>query len=166
MPQLGEIKYGREIGKKGFQQKFIWAACIICGKERWTPYRVATKKPARLHCPQCVNKFLHPIGSKHWHWKGGRRTKEGYILIWVAPDSPFAAMRTKEGYIYEHRLVMAQYLGRCLQRGEEPHHLNTKRDDNRIENLILTIKGNHPRGYTEGYRQGFKDGLEQGKRCD
>ncbi len=29
---LGELKRGKEIGKVG---KFIWLACVDCGKERW-----------------------------------------------------------------------------------------------------------------------------------
>lgn len=37
MPQLGEIRRARELGKpqasKG--KKYMWAACIDCGKERW-----------------------------------------------------------------------------------------------------------------------------------
>ncbi len=45
--------------------------------------------------------------------------------------------KTAEGWRFEHRLVLAQALGRPLLRHENPHHINGVRDDNRPENLEL-----------------------------
>jgi hypothetical protein len=48
---------------------------------------------------------------------------------------------TKKGRIYEHVYVMAQHLERPISKGENIHHKNGVRNDNRIENLELWTTG-------------------------
>jgi len=56
MPELGEIKKGREIGKNAPWQNYIWHACIDCGKERWVQFRGG--KPASERCFTCgINNY-------------------------------------------------------------------------------------------------------------
>ena len=74
-------------------------------------------------------------GEDHPGWKGGRKNQRGYILVWIPAGHPMAEMRSKAGYILEHRLVMAERLGRVLAPEEIVHHKNGIKDDNRIENL-------------------------------
>ena len=73
-------------------------------------------------------------GKKHPNWKGGKIFNNGYVIIFN-PQHPFPNIGGK--YVYEHRLIMEQKLGRYLTRQERIHHLNGIRIDNRIENLVL-----------------------------
>lgn len=50
MQRVGEIRYGREIGKTPYH-KYIWHACEGCGKLRWV--RIKIGLPKSVLCQSC-----------------------------------------------------------------------------------------------------------------
>jgi HNH endonuclease len=80
-------------------------------------------------------------GAANGHWHGGRtRHKKGYVMV-RTPGHPRA---TTGNYVFEHVLVMEEVLGRYLLPGENVHHRNGVRDDNRPENLELWTRPQPP----------------------
>lgn len=135
MPEIGEIKKGREIGRGGSQayQNFIRVACEICGTERWTASRKGKSLFKRCYvCTRKTGKLTRRSDSR------------GYIDILLTPDDDFFhSMANKDGRVAEHRLVMAKHLGRCLQPWEIVHHKDHIRDNNELENLQLISEMGH-----------------------
>lgn len=92
------------------------------------------------HCQQCAPRLAHTLrerGQPTFH------KPSGYWLVKVPEGDPMASMRNGQGYVREHRLVMADYIGRPLTEAEHVHHENHDRGDNRIENLSLMAKADH-----------------------
>ena len=100
--------------------------------------------------PSEQRRFIHghharvQTGALHSQWNGGRYVNHrGHVMRRVPPDHPYAAMRRSDGYVPEHRLVMAEHLGRPLRREEVVHHKlpceggSGDRTDNRLSNLTL-----------------------------
>lgn len=138
--QLGEIKYGREIGKKVTSHAFIWHACEGCGKQRWV--MLVKGLPRNTICLSCACRInmTGRKGNRANGWNGGQyRSIEDYILI-LKPEHPKA---WRSGYIKRARLVLEEKLGRYLLNGCEPHHINGVRDDDRPENLMELYHNEH-----------------------
>jgi hypothetical protein len=92
-----------------------------------------------------VARDYHMRGAQHPSWRGGVIVVHGYHAVKVQSDDPMACMRIHNGYVLEHRLVMARALGRPLTRDETVHHVNGDKVDNRLENLQLR-QGKHGKG--------------------
>lgn len=113
-----------------------------CGKECTSQLRSRTIKQ------RMDEGILRPFpwtGQGHLHpsWKGGRiKDSHGYILL-HKPDHP---MSDKNGWLREHRFVMAEHIGRMLEPFENVHHRNGVKDDNRIENLEIVTHA-RPNGW-------------------
>ena len=91
------------------------------------------------------------IGENKHIIRGRKRTNKGYVTCYVL-DHPNTA---KNGYIFEHRLVLEQKLGRYLVGNEISHHKNGIKDDNSPDNLELKLHGIHTREHHTGMVRSF-----------
>lgn len=91
--------------------------------------------------------LLQPLLGKEKRWRQqgpSDRTylekRTGYIKRYY-PSHPRAMC---DGYVYEHWLMAERKLKRPLKKGEQVHHINCIRDDNRIENLeVFSSRSDH-----------------------
>lgn len=67
---------------------------------------------------------------------------DGYVMV-LAPDHPMAQPST--GWVFEHRMVISDIIGRPLKPSEEVHHRSGLRDVNTPDQLVLMSKS-HPAG--------------------
>lgn len=90
-------------------------------------------------------------GAKNSSWKSDKKiTSYGYVKIRVL-DHPF---RDADDMVFEHRLIAEKYLlndensieingKKYLKPEYEVHHINKKRTDNRLENLLVLTRKEH-----------------------
>ncbi len=111
----------------------MWLCRCVCGVER----AVVGQDLRAGHSNSCG------------HRPKGYINKQGYRVI-TAPDHPNAFKKgdRPRRRVFEHTAVMSEILGRPLFPGENVHHRNGIRHDNRPENLELWVtsqpKGQRP----------------------
>ena len=125
--------YVKERDRGGFDAK----PCTFSG----CPGFVRAKGLCVTHYGQLRNGAeLSPVEKREpGQWGDWYRMNQGYIAR-TRTISP----RKQETQL-QHRHVMEECLGRSLEKGENIHHLNGDRIDNRIENLELWVT-HQPRG--------------------
>ena len=151
-PILRDKKHLIALYESGMSIKKIaeLAGCSVGASQsalRWAKVRFRSiKEGVKLAFPEGRS------GEKHPQWAGGRRgagKDMTYVYIY-SPDHPFSA---DKGYVMEHRLVMEKKLGRFLTHDEIVHHINGIKNDNRVENLELTKRGEHTKQH---FKNSFK----------
>lgn len=154
----------------------VTIACAVCGKKVQKP-RAWLKKVAHPTCSRQCNGVLRgqewaKYGSKGrsgWTeesrasyqskmtgennpaWKGGVtifKTHGNYVGVrYVRCPPEFLAMARKDGYVMEHRLIVAKAMGRLLLRTEVVHHVDHDPTNNRPENLQLFASNSDHKRY-------------------
>jgi len=74
---------------------------------------------------------------------GRIKIKGGYVRVKIFPSNFFYPMARKDGWLLEHRLIVAKRLGRCLHSWEIIHHKDHIRDHNVDSNLQLVSADKH-----------------------
>ena len=149
-----KCEYCNKMFELNYTQKFKRSKHHFCSQECYFKWRRGHPRIIKYPCEYCGKKtetlliyfnrskhhFCSEICARKWYsrensplWKGGKQRKpSGYIII-SAPQHPEAC----KGMVYEHRLIVEKMIGRRLLSGEEVHHKNKVRWDNRPENLEL-----------------------------
>lgn len=164
---ISKGRFGK--GKKSEDQKAgKMISCAMCGKMFWRHNSHIKKNMEQFCSRHCAGlrrsenlvKFSGNMkgrerkdkkyGATNPAWKGGvtywRKHGNYKPIKYVRCPSDLLPMARKDGYIMEHRLIMARHLGRLLKRTEVVHHINHDPHDNRIENLeLFSSNGEHKR---------------------
>lgn len=143
-----------------------WIQCAVCGKIVWKPSAWLKRTARPTCCKHCAGilrgQAWGTLGYKGRHawseaaersfsakmsgagnpaWKGGvtyfRKHGNYKPIKYVRCPTLFLGMARKDGYVMEHRLLVASELGRCLKCAEVVHHIDHDPQNNDLRNLVL-----------------------------
>lgn len=131
--------------------RYKTSICMDCGVSIY---------PGSIRCKPCNYKYR--ILEKNSNWRGGRieSGKGSYVLI-KEPSHPNAI---KNGYVPEHRKVMADFLGRALETTEHVHHKDGNKLNNNISNLEILSASEHMKHHMSSKKKFTKE--EEGQVSD
>ena len=134
-----------EWGDGKYHQRAEVHTCEECGKEFIK--RPKLEKHPRFCSRSCSGKWQYKVGIQNTtasaedspNWKGGFRKRRRDMLMVYMPDHPHAS----EGYVWVHRLVMEQLIGRYLEPNELIHHIDGDPLNNHPDNLQIVTASEH-----------------------
>jgi len=172
----GQAVSAAKKGKPTGRTKVAVVTCAVCGKEAEKPMAWLKRVKAPTCSRQCNGKLRGQEWKQHakkgraaWSqqskdnlrermtgetnpaWQGGvtywRKAGNYPAIKYVRAPEWALPMARKDGYIMEHRLLMAMMCGRLLTRQEVVNHINRNPLDNSLTNLELyPTNGDHKRG--------------------
>jgi hypothetical protein len=107
----------------------LYSACKDCHGVSKNPLRVKRSSPSPCSCGKPKSRRAKQCASCAWPRIGHLNKKTGYVMVRIGGRKT----------VGQHRIVMAELLGRPLLPGESVHHQNGVRHDNRPENLELWV---------------------------
>jgi hypothetical protein len=130
--------------------RFCNTTCDMCGSPMYRKPGVLKANQGKFCSRACRNK-AHPLpycnapppptGPANQAWKGGvtyRKRRGNYVSVrYVRCPPELLSMARTDGYVMEHRLVMARWVGRALTRTECVHHIDHNPLNNARENLEM-----------------------------
>jgi len=149
------------------QSTKVQITCPVCGRKKWKPRAWVKRVKVPVCSRSCNGVLRGREWKKHAHkgragwtdaslksyrekmsgpnnpaWKGGVTYFDSHGnypggLKYVRCPDDFLPMARKDGYVVEHRLVVAQAIGRPLKRSEVVHHVDHDPHNNDLGNLQL-----------------------------
>lgn len=124
----------------------ITLVCTICGANFTViPSRRGTAKCCSAHCARIFASRSRPPEVRRKNAEAMvARKKQNAIYRFVNKSTGYVLVPGETGdWVYEHRLVMEQHLGRKLASHEVVHHIDGNPGNNALENLIVLTRSTH-----------------------